>query len=140
MDTGEVVTRIYEVRRADRSTCGSAKVLQSIGAGVPRNPGNFPYEDIIRHEVGRGEDKWFNGWETDSFAFEICESWKTREVQYGGLGGGAINFKDGGWPLPNDQYDICNNMNRSDTIFEMETYWLYNDNISETSGTDFWRG
>ncbi len=114
--TGEVVTRILEVRKSDKAVCAESNF-----GGI--NPSDFPGRDSLKDQnLGTGDF-----WTTDTFEFVVCEDWKTRAVEFGGLENREIEFLGDNFPTPHDQYDICHNMNRSDTAFDIEAYWLYED-------------
>lgn len=114
----ETVIRFYEVRKADSTTCSWAKEEHPLGRGVilaqdgpwklkgPRNPGLTPDP----------------AWPSDSIGLYVCEEFKKEYAK-----GRDWVYEGQGWPSVTDQNDICLNMNRSDTAFEMETYWLYDD-------------
>jgi hypothetical protein len=71
---------------------------------------------------------------------EVCEDWKQRPVEIGGLGGKDLNFIGDNHSGSRDQNDICNNMNRNETaIFTDGIYWLHDDNDEATPGIDFRR-
>ena len=77
----------------------------------------------------------------DNFHSVVCEDWKQRPVKEGGLGGHEIEFIGDDLPLPHDQVDICNNMNRSDFPFDGQDYWLYEDADAKTGDkVQLWRG
>lgn len=114
--TGEVVTKILEVRRSDKAVCRGDKF-----GGI--NPSDFPGRDSLKDQKLGNEDSWT----TNTFEFVVCEAWKTRAVEFGGLGNREIEFLGDNFPTPHDQSDICQNMNRSDTTFDIEAYWLYED-------------
>ena len=114
--TGEVVTKLLEVRKSDKAVCSGDR-FDAI------NPSSFPGRKSLRDQNLGTEDFWT----TDSFKFVVCEDLKTRPVEFGGLGNLEIDFNGDNFPTPHDQFDICQNMNRSDTTFDIEAYWLYED-------------
>ena len=135
--TGETVTRFYEVSKISRNVCDLAHVLVPVSTSEERGPEDSPFQIRDESWKARENPNWGDGvnhWSTSSFRFVVCEgddpsSFTQRPVEFGGRGGRNLNFIGDNFPTY-DQYDICNNMDRSDTTFEMEAYWLYDDNIS----------
>lgn len=123
--SGEMVTRIYEVpvnAICDRATRSGVAALSS------------PFANRLR-------DKDIGNWGAHaSHRWVTCEAWRSRAADLGGLAGRDLNFIGDNWPKQHNQADICKNMNRSDTAFEMESYWLYDDNDPATPTVDFQRG
>lgn len=116
----ETVIRLYEVQKNDRaSACDEAS--KKAGRSVFDSPFNLAQKNS-------------RFWNDDGIAIDMekCEDFKT-----GHLGGRELNFIGDNWPAK-DQNDICNNMNRSDTVFEMETYWLHD--LNGSGKWDFVRG
>ncbi len=122
--TNEVTVRLIEVRKSDSLVCNEAKLLLRAG-GNQITAKQSPFLRTFK-------DTAFDDWPSAGFKQVVCEDWKTRPTDTGGLGDKDINFIGDNFPLPHDQYDICNNMNRSDTIFEMNEYWLYSHPDSPT--------
>lgn len=123
----EVITRIYETPKKSEggeSTCDRATANNG-------GPGGSPFGDLVR-------DKDFNNWVSLTFQYEKCEPWRDRPLDKNGFGGMDPEFVGDGWPAK-DNFNICNNMNRSDTVFDMQAYWLYNF-ASEGKPTKFQRG
>lgn len=103
----ETVILLYEVQKNDRGTaCDRAKKKHHQGAF------DSPFD------LAQKNSRFWND-DGAGIDMEICEDFKTYR-----LGGRELNFLGDNWPA-NDQNDICNNMNRSDTIFDMEAYWLH---------------
>jgi hypothetical protein len=118
----ETVIRLYEVQKNDNAmACGTAQNKAN------RRAWSSPF--TLRQQVHKF-------WDIHGKAVEmvICEDFKTDY-----LNSLDVDFQGEGWPA-RDQNDICNNMNRSDTVFEMETYWLYHDDDQPTSKWAFRRG
>ena len=116
----EMAANLYEVRKNDDPVCDRAKSELPIGKGEPRSPNDGPFK-------GRLKNKDVQTWQAGGFAFVVCEDWKPRNLEFGGLENLELNFIGNNFPSPHDQFDICNNMNRSDTTFDMQSYWLYHD-------------
>ena len=127
--TGEVVTRLYEVTKGDRLSCKSGNISDEFPKGFP---GTL-----------KEQGKTVREWHTDDFAMVVCEDWKTRDLKIGGLGNKALNFIGDNFPEEKNQTDICQNMNRNETVFDNGAYWLYENNVAPPAGTadtiDFWR-
>lgn len=150
--TGEIITRIYEVPAEDPLGAVCARAIRS-GVAVLDSPFANRLKD---KEIGNWssftvnvrESVWSlrGGWhemtvaEGSEFYSVICESWRDRIAELGGLGGRDLSFIGDNWPKRHYQADICKNMNRSDTLFEMERYWLYDDNDPATAAVEFQRG
>ncbi len=120
----EMAANLYEVRKNDDPVCDRAKSELPIGKGESRSPNDGPFKDRLKN-------KDVQSWHAGGIAFVVCEDWKTRTLEFGGLENLDLNFIGDNWPA-NDQFDICNNMNRSDTLFDMNSYWLYYDGESAT--------
>lgn len=131
-DTGvrEMAANLYEVRDADKTVCGRAKSELPLGKSEPRSPNYGPFKERLK-------EKDVKTWTEAGFAFEICEDWKSRKLELGGLENLELNFLGKNFPEAHNQVDICDNMNRSDTILEMNSYWLYHDGVATT--VDFQR-
>ncbi len=127
--TGEVVTRLYEVTKGDPAPCSTGNIGDEFPKGFP---GTL-----------REQGKTVREWSTDDFKMVVCEDWKTRDLRIGGLGNKDLNFIGDNFPAEHNQTDICQNMNRNETIFDNGAYWLYEDNMAPPAGTadtiDFWR-
>jgi hypothetical protein len=123
--TGEITARVIEVRKDDSIACNEAKLLNRAG-GDQLTPKQSPF---LRQFV---DLESADDWPSASFQQVVCEEFKNRSPEIGGTGNKNITFVGDNFPLPNDQWDICTNMNRSDTIFEMEEYWLYSHPSSPT--------
>jgi hypothetical protein len=106
-DTGESLIRLIEVGKETDGVSGNCDYAQRTGGG----PGEGAPYDMHSYNLT-----------TTSIYSVTCESFKTDYLH-----GGPLVFEGGNWPSPQDQNDICLNMNRSDTRFEVETYWLYGD-------------
>jgi hypothetical protein len=121
--SGEIITRILEVSKKEGCT------PQGADGGVPASPFNDRFKD-------KDAKKWKGG----TFTGVVCESWKSRTADQGGLAGRDLNFIGNNFPMPHDQQDICNNMRRTDSQQDPQTYWLYDDNNPATKAVDFQRG
>jgi hypothetical protein len=149
--TAEVITRIYEVPKfRSGSVCNRASRM---GMAIADSPfaGRLKDKDFrnwatFTVKVQRRVWSWGFGWNevaydaSSRFRRVACESWRDRAEGWGGAGGRDLNFIGDDWPYPRNQTDICENMNRSDTLFDMHRYWLYNDNDPATPAVDFQHG
>lgn len=133
----ETVILLYEVQKNDRGRACS-KANQTDGSFNGLRPFESPFDLIQKNK------RFWNG-DGDAIDMETCETFTTATPPRGGrLGNRGLEFLKktptdntktpiDNWPATKDQADICNNMNRSDTIFEMERYWLHDKN-----GVDKW--
>jgi hypothetical protein len=150
--SGEIITRIYEVPKNEAWTfvCERARRKDVAVAGSPfanrlkdKNLENWATFVV---NTSRNSCSWRYGCQQvtlpypSTFAWVFCEAWRDRAAELGGLGGRDLNFIGDNFPKQRSQADICKNMNRSDTIFDMERYWLYDDNDPATKTVDFQRG
>jgi hypothetical protein len=149
--TGEIITRIYEVpkgewyKQCNRASRDGMLVQTSPFANrlIDQNFANWQsFKVDVSETVWSERAGWhqrFTAVDSD-FHWETCEGWKDRSAELGGLDGRDLNFIGDNWPKQHNQADICKNMNRSDSLFEMERYWLYDDNDPATNAVDFQRG
>jgi hypothetical protein len=106
-DTGESVIRLVEVSKNLDDASENCRHAQRRNGG----PGEgAPYEMHSTNITSTSIDT------------VVCESFKTDYLL-----NRPLEFEGDNWPSPQDQNDICLNMNRSDTKFEVETYWLYGE-------------
>lgn len=123
--TAEVTVRIFEVRKSDSIVCKEAALLHRAG-GDQLTARQSPFLRTFK-------DTSFDDWPSAAFKMHECEGWRNRPMNDGGLGDKDINFIGDNFPQPHDHFDICTNMNRSDTIFDMNEYWLYAHPTSENA-------
>lgn len=123
----EKVFLIYEVPKEGSAECNQAKSENPLGSGKRENPLFGPFK--VKETAGIF-------WETTGVDHVVCEDFTSDLV---GDPARNIEFIGDNFPANKDKKDICHNMNRSDTIFEMEAYWLYLSNYESNHAEGPWK-
>lgn len=116
--THEIVVKLYEYPPADQTICRG-----------PTQSGENPAWD-----QPFVQEKQDSAWTHYSFKNEVCEDFPNAFMN-----GMDFRRRGGGWPSWEDHNDICHNMNRSDTVFELERYYAHYNGDPYNNVWDFMR-